>query len=89
MEEKNKKCYKLVADSGEPCPESECRHFLNSEKDLNCAIIAAQDGPRTLQEIGDYYGISRMRVCQIEKAILRKLRSDSKQITPLDPLTGE
>ena len=80
-----KKCYNKVSDSRKPCGESSCRHFLKSEKDLNCAIIAADSGPKTLQEIGDYYGISRMRVCQIEKTILKKLRKDSKPIAPYNP----
>jgi len=81
----SKKCYNTVADKNLPCGESDCRHFLNSKRDLNCSIIAAQDGPKTLQEIGDYYGISRMRVCQIEKTILKKLRKDSKPIAPYNP----
>ena len=77
----NDKCYKVIRDLSKPCDVFDCRHFLKSDKDLNCSIIAAQDGPKTLQEIGDYYGISRMRVCQIEKAILKKLKNDSKPIT--------
>jgi hypothetical protein len=79
--DKNEKCYKIVQDLAKSCDECECRHFLKSEKDLNCSIIAANNGPKTLQEIGNYYGISRMRVCQIEKAILKKLRKDSKSIS--------
>ncbi len=88
-DKETKKCYNLVQDSKKPCPKSSCRHFLSSEADLNCAIIAAQDGPKTLQEIGDYYGISRMRVCQIEKSILKKLRKDSKPISDFDPLSRQ
>jgi hypothetical protein len=80
-----KKCYNKVSDSHKPCGESSCRHFLKSEMDLNCSIIAADSGPKTLQEIGDYYGISRMRVCQIEKTILKKLRKDSKPIALHNP----
>jgi hypothetical protein len=79
----NNKCYKIIRDLSKLCDVCDCRHFLKSEKDLNCSIIAAQDGPKTLQEIGDYYGISRMRVCQIEKAILKKLKKDSKPITSI------
>ena len=37
-------------------------------------MLAAEDGPKTLQEIGDVFGVSRMRICQIEKSILAKLR---------------
>ncbi len=84
-----KKCYQEVFDKKIPCEESECRHYLASTDDLNCTIIAAKSGPKTLQEIGDYYGISRMRVCQIEKAILRKLRSSSKELDLFDSLSSE
>jgi|TARA_Y100000034_G_C6905743_1_gene420207 DNA-directed RNA polymerase sigma subunit (sigma70/sigma32) len=30
----------------------------------------------SLQEIGDKLGLTRMRICQIEKAILEKLRRE-------------
>ena len=91
MDNKNSKppCYRVIADRGMPCPETDCRHFLKSEKDLNCSIIAADSGPKTLQEIGDYYGISRMRVCQIEKTILKKLKEGSKNLSSFGPLPGE
>jgi len=82
-------CYQKVSRGRTPCQETSCRHFLSSEPDLNCSIIAANSGPKTLQEIGDYYGISRMRVCQIEKSILKKLKIGSKAIDSFDPLAGE
>jgi hypothetical protein len=95
MDEKDKitesdsKCYMVIADSNHPCQNNSCRHFLRSELDLNCSIIASQSGPKTLQEIGDYYGISRMRVCQIEKAILKKLQRGNGQISDFKPLAGQ
>tara|TARA_A100001011_G_C13908781_1_gene674163 strand:- start:25 stop:156 length:132 start_codon:yes stop_codon:yes gene_type:complete len=42
----------------------------------------------TLQEIGDFYGISRMRVCQIEKSILKKLKSASNNLEEFDKSSG-
>ena len=32
----------------------------------------------SLQEIGDKLGLTRMRICQIEKAILEKIRKTGK-----------
>jgi len=87
--EETLKCYTQVASKSVPCKEKDCRHFLNSNDDLNCSIIAANDGPKTLQEIGDYYGISRMRICQIEKAILKKLRREKSPMSLFKPLAGE
>lgn len=40
------------------------------------------DSPATLQEIGDRYGISRERVRQVEKNIIKKLRVFFKQDMP-------
>ena len=89
MKNRTPPCYRVIADGDTPCPEENCRHFLKSDKDLNCSIIAANSGPKTLQEIGDYYGISRMRVCQIEKSILKKLKEGSKKLNDYGPLPSE
>ncbi len=40
------------------------------------------DNPATLQEIGDRYGISRERVRQVEKNIIKKMRAFFKQEIP-------
>ena len=40
------------------------------------------DSPATLQEIGDRYGISRERVRQVEKNIIKKIREYFKQELP-------
>ena len=82
------KCFVILRSANVQCPDRECRYFLRSDRDLNCAIVAAQAGPKTLQEIGDYYGISRMRICQIEKSILGKLRKNSTSIVAFDESSG-
>ena len=82
------KCFVILRTANVHCPDRGCRYFLRSDQDLNCAIVAAQAGPKTLQEIGDYYGISRMRICQIEKSILGKLRKGSTSIVAFDESSG-
>lgn len=32
----------------------------------------------TLQDIGDNFELSRMRICQIEKSLLKKIREENK-----------
>lgn len=68
------KCYNFHNSSGEICKKESCRYWVDLEKHNNCTIIAAKDGPMTLQTIGDIFGITRMRVCQIEKKILNKIK---------------
>jgi RNA polymerase sigma-32 factor len=40
------------------------------------------DNPVTLQEIGDRYEISRERVRQVEKAVIKKMREFFKREIP-------
>ena len=84
MNKKQYDCVIKVKNKQSTCKQEDCRHFLQCDKNLNCSIIAAEDGPMTLLEIGDFYGISRMRVCQIEKSILKKLKSASNNLHEFD-----
>jgi DNA-directed RNA polymerase sigma subunit (sigma70/sigma32) len=43
-----------------------------TNEELNL-LIEQHGGDITLQEIGDIYNVTRMRVCQIEKQSLQKL----------------
>lgn len=72
--EKKETCHNVAKKTQVPCQKSECRYHIDSSSEYNCAILAAENGPMTLQEIGDIFGVSRMRICQIEKSILEKLK---------------
>jgi hypothetical protein len=56
-----------------PCSQSECRHWMTDESSQNCSLIAAASGSMTLEQIGQIFGLTRMRVCQIEKNIYKKI----------------
>lgn len=57
------------------CQRKRCKNWINDPEDNNCVVIAIKNGPKTLQEIGKIYGLTRMRICQIEKAIYEKIKS--------------
>jgi hypothetical protein len=67
-------CFSAHAERGVNCQRQSCKQWINRSEDHNCVLIAAQKGPHTLQNIGQIYGLTRMRICQIEKGILEKIR---------------
>ena len=66
-------CYQAHFSVKKPCNEKGCRMWVDLKENQNCTVLAAQSGPKTLQEIGDIFRVTRMRVCQIEKIVLDKL----------------
>jgi len=56
-----------------PCQKKDCRYWQSCGESQNCIMISARQGEKTLQEIGDIFGVTRMRICQIEKLIFKKL----------------
>jgi hypothetical protein len=58
------------------CNKKSCRQWIAYPKKLNCTILAAQDGPLTLELIGELLGgLSRMRICQVISTIKNKIRT--------------
>lgn len=70
----NNTCFNEHASQNTGCRNTGCRHWIKCGAANNCTIIASRRGPKTLQEIGDLCGLTRMRICQIEKSALRKIR---------------
>ena len=67
------KCFKIHEEHDVACKKEKCKYWINHEKTQNCTIIASSKGPMTLQEIGEIFGVTRMRICQIEKKVLEKI----------------
>lgn len=61
-------CFAEHEKRNKPCKKQDCRHWMNSSQYVNCVIVASNDGPKTLQDIGDMFQLTRMRICQIERS---------------------
>ena len=67
-------CFSVLSKYGVDCHREQCPHWIQHRDGHNCVMIAAENGPHTLQEIGKIYGLTRMRICQIEKDIFNKIK---------------
>jgi DNA-binding XRE family transcriptional regulator len=51
------------------------RHFVESEKHDNCVLcLVNEEGSMTQEQVGQYLQISKMRVSQIERQALKKIK---------------
>jgi DNA-directed RNA polymerase sigma subunit (sigma70/sigma32) len=73
-------CFSFHNEHNIKCQKTSCRQWLSSDRDLNCTILSARSGPKTLQQIGDIFNLTRMRVCQLEKSIIKKIQQKTKNI---------
>lgn len=70
-----KTCFDLHDLYNVACQRQTCSNWINLSDNKNCVIIASKTGPKTLQEIGKIYNLTRMRICQIEKNIYQKVKN--------------
>ena len=75
------KCFEYYAQCSKNCQKKSCRYWIKSGLDQNCTVNSAQKGPKTLQDIGNIYNITRMRICQIEKNIINKIKKRVKTLS--------
>lgn len=73
----NTTCFFEHEKRGLACEKKSCRLWMTAGEHLNCAAVAAKnnDEGMTLQQIGDIFGVTRMRICQLEKSSLQKAQS--------------
>ena len=70
----NTKCYEAHNKYNVSCQRKKCKNWIQFEEGYNCLNITIKNnGQLTLQEIGNIYNLTRMRICQIEKKICEKI----------------
>ena len=70
-------CFAMHKENKTLCAQKSCRywHRFQDKGCGNCTLLAARSGPFTLQEVGDIFGLTRMRICQIEKGAKQTLKT--------------
>lgn len=59
------------------CQRKRCSHWIDHKPGNNCVMITAKSRQLTLQNIGEIYGLSRVRICQIVKSVLDKIKEST------------
>ena len=71
-----RKCAQDNMENNSLCQNKDCRLWLAYKKDLNCTMVSVKkNGKLTLNEVGERLGISYVRVSQIEKQAVKKLKT--------------
>tara|TARA_B100000927_G_C16429934_1_gene455107 strand:- start:150 stop:413 length:264 start_codon:yes stop_codon:yes gene_type:complete len=75
----NTACFKAHNLKNKSCKNKKCRYWHDIKSSNNCIINKINENNNnnkdlTLQEIGDIFNITRMRVCQIEKQAIQKIK---------------
>ena len=69
------KCFKYHNQNNIQCKKINCRFWINCDKYNNCCLIGSQKKDNlTLQDVGKIFNVTRMRICQIEKNAIKKLK---------------
>jgi hypothetical protein len=71
------KCVELCEETQQACCNSDCRYWINYEKDLNCTIACVKkNGAMTLQETSKRIGLSYVRIKQIQDKAMKKINKE-------------
>ena len=73
------KCFLYNKNRNINCHKNQCRYWIENSLSNNCCINYVSndkfDSDKiTLQDIGDIFKVTRMRICQIEKIAIKKIK---------------
>tara|TARA_B100001057_G_C22620095_1_gene860155 strand:- start:70 stop:312 length:243 start_codon:yes stop_codon:yes gene_type:complete len=75
MSKINHTCFEEHKIKNKSCQVNSCRYWHDLLGSQNCILNKVnKQEDLTLQEVGELFNITRMRVCQIEKVALESLR---------------
>ena len=69
------KCFKYHKQNMQLCMNKSCRYWIKEEVEQNCGVnLLDKKKTMTLEEIGNIFNVTRMRICQIEKKAIKKIK---------------
>lgn len=79
-------CYEERGQDGRSCTVTSCKFWSQSGENQNCGVIASAGKMMTLQQVANFLGVSRMRVCQIEATAQNKIVEQFKKNSELNEI---
>ena len=68
------KCFKYNKINNRKCKIKKCRYWIEESNSQNCVYNFKTKEKITLEEIGKIFNVTRMRICQIEKNAMEKIK---------------
>lgn len=73
----NTTCFSAHKQCKKSCINKKCRYWHNLSEHNNCIINASNEKDEyTLEEVGNFFNVTRMRICQIEKIAKNKIKEN-------------
>tara|TARA_Y100001970_G_scaffold52693_3_gene66642 strand:- start:389 stop:628 length:240 start_codon:yes stop_codon:yes gene_type:complete len=74
-----KKCLENCIKKDKKCGQTDCRVWIDYEKDLNCSLLSVKKhGAMTLEETAKRLNLSIVRVKQLQDRALQKLQKNRR-----------
>lgn len=70
------KCFDYHIKNKTKCERKNCRYWIEDKGNQQCGLNFIKHNTRkmTLEDIGMIFGVTRMRICQIEKKAIKKVK---------------
>ena len=78
------KCFQYNKKNNATCKVASCRYWINHKESNNCCINYEKREKTTLEDVGKIFNVTRMRICQIEKIAISKVKTSIKNLLLLD-----
>ena len=70
------KCFKYHNKNKTNCERKNCRYWIKNQNNNHCILnlVEKNNEKITLEDVGKLFNVTRMRICQIEKRAIKKVK---------------